>query len=178
MSRRGTKYPSDVLGWHNQIIVSQRRDQLGKVDCVNRLSSCRSSSAATSRRWSLPTIWTTSPFTARYAKDNRLLPRGFDKRGASAETAVRSRAVEDADFEGGGDTVRYRIPLGADERFAAVTVRLMSQTIGYRWAENLAPYDSPETARFTRYHRAYADRSAVPLAEVEARWKDPAPIPR
>lgn len=108
-----------------------------------------------------------------YAKDNRLLPSGFDKHAASPETAVLGLAVADRDFEGGGDTVRYRIPLGADVHSATVSVRLMFQTIGYRWAENLASYDSRETARFTRYYRANADRSAIPLAAVETRWLPP-----
>ena len=107
----------------------------------------------------------------RYAKDNRLLPMGFDKGSATPETAVRGRASADNDFAGGGDTVRYRVPLGPDIDTVAVSVRLMFQTIGYRWAENLAPYDSRETARFTRYYRANAEGSAIPLAEVGTRWQ-------
>ena len=109
----------------------------------------------------------------RYTKDNRLLPAGFDKHAASPETAVLGRAAADKDFDGGGDTVRYRIPIGAEIGSAAVSVKLMFQTIGYRWAENLASYDSRETARFTRYYRASADRSAIALAKVEARWHPP-----
>ena len=109
----------------------------------------------------------------RYAKDNRLLPTGFNKGSATPETAVRGRAAVDDDFAGGADTVRYRVLLHPDIDSATVSVRLMFQTIGYRWAENLAPYDTRETARFTRYYRANADRSAIPLAEVEARWQAP-----
>jgi len=109
----------------------------------------------------------------RYAKDNRLLPMGFDKGSATPETAVRGRAMTDDDFAAGADTVRYRVPLGPDVDSAAVSVRLMFQTIGYRWAENLAPYDSRETAGFTRYYRANADRSAIPLAAAAARWQAP-----
>lgn len=109
----------------------------------------------------------------RYAKDNRLLPMGFDKGSATTETAVRGRAMADDDFAAGADTVRYRVPLGPGIDSATVSARLMFQTIGYRWAENLAPYDSRETARFTRYYRANADRSAIPLAEAAARWQAP-----
>ena len=34
----------------------------------------------------------------RYVKDNRLLPRGFDKSTASADVAVHGAAATDADF--------------------------------------------------------------------------------
>src|SRR5262249_27458992 len=41
----------------------------------------------------------------RYAKDNRLLPRGFDKSAAADDYAVRGDARDDPDFQGGGDRV-------------------------------------------------------------------------
>ncbi|MEO5822153.1 MAG: hypothetical protein ABIT71_16740, partial [Vicinamibacteraceae bacterium] len=44
-----------------------------------------------------------------YAKDNRLLPRGFDPAGAPAAIAVRGEASTDANFIGGSDRVRYRV---------------------------------------------------------------------
>ena len=45
----------------------------------------------------------------QYLKDNRLLPRGFDKRTAAPEIAVVGAGAADADFTGAGDRVRYRI---------------------------------------------------------------------
>lgn len=107
---------------------------------------------------------------ARYIKDNRLLPHGFDKAAASDATAVHGRAAGDSDFIGGGDTVRYRIPLGPDTRAASISARLLFQTVAFRWAENLARYDSTETTRFVRYYREQASRSAVVLAGVETEW--------
>ena len=47
----------------------------------------------------------------RYAKDNRLLPRGFDKAAAGDDYAVRGDAKDDPDFQGGGDRVVYRTRL-------------------------------------------------------------------
>ena len=38
-----------------------------------------------------------------YVKDNRLLPRGFDKRTADKDIAVHGERGGDADFAGGGD---------------------------------------------------------------------------
>jgi hypothetical protein len=45
----------------------------------------------------------------RYLKDNRLLPRGFDKISAEADIAVIGGALQDADFSGGSDRVRYSV---------------------------------------------------------------------
>ena len=51
----------------------------------------------------------------RFVKDNRLLPRGFDKSTAEPDIAVHGDAAADADFVGGGDRVRYRVALDAGE---------------------------------------------------------------
>src|SRR5262249_34194484 len=50
---------------------------------------------------------TTGLLTAlRYVKDNRLLPKGFDKGSAAALVAVHGDAEQDADFAAGGDRTR------------------------------------------------------------------------
>ena len=60
---------------------------------------------------------TTGLLTAvQYLKDNRLLPRGFDKRTAAAEIAVVGSADGDDSFTGGSDRVRYRVPVPAGRR--------------------------------------------------------------
>ncbi len=101
----------------------------------------------------------------RYVKDNRLLPRGFDKSTAAAEVAVHGEAATDADFVAGGDRVRYRVALGAAARGPLrVVAELLYQSIGYRWAENLRGYDSDETRRFVRFYDANAAASASLLA--------------
>jgi hypothetical protein len=105
----------------------------------------------------------------RFVKDNRLLPRGFDKRTAEPDVAVRGAAADDADFLGGGDRVRYRIALGADVG-APLTVEaeLEYQSIAYRWAENLRGYGAEETQRFGRYYAENAAGSAVVIATATA----------
>jgi hypothetical protein len=113
---------------------------------------------------------TTGLLTAvRYAKDNRLLPRGFDKAAAGADFAVRGEARDDTDFVGGGDHVVYRVglPDGASGPFR-IEVELLYQPIAFRWAHNLDEYGAvPEAARFTRFYRAMSSGSATTLAALE-----------
>jgi hypothetical protein len=45
-----------------------------------------------------------------------------------------------------------------------VRAELWFQPIGYRWAENLADYDAPETNLFVRYYRDMAAGSATIVA--------------
>jgi len=106
--------------------------------------------------------------TVRYAKDNRLLPRGFDKRSAGADFAVRGAAEDDPDFEGGGDRVLYRPLLPADAAGPfQVKVELLYQPIGFRWAHNLGGYRAAaEPARFLGYYTAMSGSSATTLAQV------------
>ncbi|MCB1755550.1 MAG: hypothetical protein KDJ38_08505, partial [Gammaproteobacteria bacterium] len=46
-----------------------------------------------------------------YLKDNRLLPAGFDKQSAPDDIKVAGFAASDSDFDAGGDTVVYRVPV-------------------------------------------------------------------
>ena len=111
---------------------------------------------------------TTGLLTAtQYLKDNRLLPRGFDKTTAAAEISVYGGARNDADFAGGGDRVRYRLPVSATGRLT-IDVELRYQTIAYRWAQNLERYDAPEPQRFVQYYSATAAGSSVGVATARA----------
>jgi hypothetical protein len=99
----------------------------------------------------------------QYLKDNRLLPRGFNKLTAASEIAVFGGAAADPDFNGEEDHVRYR---AAAAGAASVQVELRYQPIGYRWAQNLAPYQAPEPQRFVRYYNALAAASSVVVARA------------
>jgi hypothetical protein len=102
----------------------------------------------------------------RYVKDNRILPEGFDKATARAEVAVRGGAAGDPDFVGGGDAVRYRVPVGGAAGPFEIDVELLYQPIGYRWAKNLAEYDTIESRRFLRLYDEMARVSATRLARA------------
>jgi len=105
----------------------------------------------------------------RYIKDNRLLPRGFDKETADNDISVLGNARDDDDFNDRGDKLTYRIALnGGDSGPLKITVNLFYQSIGYRWAENLKAYDSMETNRFTKYYDDNAKNSAILLTTISA----------
>jgi hypothetical protein len=104
----------------------------------------------------------------RYLKDNRLLPRGFDKRSADKDTAVIGDAQNDANFVGGSDRVHYSVSAGAAAGLR-IEVELWYQPIGFRWAHNLEPYGAAaEPARFVRYYVSMEQGSAVVLARAAA----------
>ena len=102
----------------------------------------------------------------QYLKDNRLLPRGFDKRTAPAEIGVYGDAATDADFAAAGDIVRYRVPLSGSGP-VTVGVELRYQPISARWARNLAAYRSAdEPRRFLEYYDAMGADSSVVIGRT------------
>lgn len=112
---------------------------------------------------------TTGLLTAsQYLKDNRLLPRGFDKATADAEIAVHGDAAHDADFGSEGDRVRYEVPVAGAGPFS-VDVELRYQPIGFRWAHNLEKYAAPEPTRFVAYYRSMSAESSVLVASASTR---------
>jgi hypothetical protein len=104
---------------------------------------------------------------AEYLKDNRLLPSGFDKGAVDEDIAVRGVALEDGDFSGGGDRIRYTVDVGTAQGRFTVTAELLYQTIGYRWAENLRGYEGQEVDRFTSFYDQVTNQPVV-VAAAEA----------
>lgn len=99
-----------------------------------------------------------------YVKDNRLLPRGFDKASAAKAIAVHGAASSDSDFTAGGDRLRYVIDAARAQGPFTVDVELNFQPIGYRWAQNLKHYDAAETKRFVSYFESMSAASTAVLA--------------
>ena len=102
----------------------------------------------------------------RYLKDNRLLPRGFDKRTVEPDIAVQGDAASDSDFLGGSDSVRYSVAVPDGSSSFTVDVALLFQTIGFRWAQNLRPYEAVETKRFVGYYESMAPTATETLAKA------------
>jgi hypothetical protein len=111
---------------------------------------------------------TTGLLTAtQYVKDNRLLPRGFDKATAEADIAVHGDAARDASFTDAGDRIRYNVAVkGAGP--LTVEAELRYQPIGFRWADNLRGYEAAEPRRFVSYYDAMAASSSTLLARASA----------
>ncbi len=112
---------------------------------------------------------TTGLLTAvRFIKDNRLLPKGFNKRAVDAEIAPQGGAVADDNFTGGGDKIRYTVNTGTAQGPFQVEAEMWFQPISYRWANNLKPYKALEPERFTRYYDSMSSGSGVMLAKAAA----------
>ena len=106
----------------------------------------------------------------RYLKDNRLLPRGFEKASADRDIAVVGGAAQDADFTGGTDRVRYSVDVAGTDGPLQVDVELRFQSIGFRWADNLKKYDAAEPRRFVTYYDAMSTVSSEILARASASY--------
>lgn len=112
---------------------------------------------------------TTGLLTAvRFIKDNRLLPAGFNKRNVTQDIAPQGGAMNDDDFTGGSDRVRYAVPVGNAQGPFRVEAEFWFQPISFRWANNLKPYAGFEPQRFTRYYDSMASGSAVLLTRATA----------
>jgi hypothetical protein len=105
----------------------------------------------------------------RYAKDNRLLPSGFEKATAHADIAVLGHAADDADFQGGGDRVKYMMDVSRATGPLELTVELRFQPVSFRWARNLTKHDAEETNRFVAYYDAMAAGSSIPVVTSTVR---------
>jgi hypothetical protein len=102
-----------------------------------------------------------------YLKDNRLLPDGFNKQTADADIAVIGEALSDPAFTGGGHRVRYFAPLGTATGPFTTEAELWYEPIGYRWANNLKPYDhAPEPRQFNTYFHSMQSSVATVLARA------------
>jgi hypothetical protein len=107
----------------------------------------------------------------RSIKDNRLLPVGFQKERVERDIAPQGNAMTDDDFIGGGDRIRYAIPVENAQGPLRIEVELWFQPISYRWAANLRSYKAAEPQRFTRYYDAMSSGSAVLIDRASATTK-------
>jgi hypothetical protein len=90
---------------------------------------------------------------ATYLKDNRLLPRGFDKQTAPRDVAVAGEAATDDSFIGGSDTITYRVPIGTDS--VTVSVELRYQPLAHGYLQDLFTDEAdPTVAAFRALYGA------------------------
>jgi hypothetical protein len=104
----------------------------------------------------------------RYVKDNRVLPRGFDKASAHADVRVRGEAMDDVDFVGGSDRIRCAIDVREARGPLRLEAVLLYQSIAFRWAHNLRSAENAEGTRFAAMYDAMAAGGVAVLARSEA----------
>ena len=103
---------------------------------------------------------------ARYVKDNRLLPEGFDKNEVMEDIAVYGAALDDGNFTGGSDQVQYLIDIEGHSGPFTVTVELLYQSISYPFMHDLSGDDTDLVVRFVGFFNN-ADRSPVLIARTQ-----------
>jgi len=77
---------------------------------------------------------------ASYIKDNRILPKGFDKHNVPSEASPAlpyGLAMNDNDFIGGSDTVTYAVSNLDNDGEYTITVTLKYQTASYGFMQDL-----------------------------------------
>ncbi|MEJ2500678.1 MAG: multiheme c-type cytochrome [Campylobacterales bacterium] len=98
-----------------------------------------------------------------YKKDNRILPKGFDKASAHSDIRVHGAAEADDDFVGGSDTITYRIG-GLEDGSYTVEAELLYQTLSFAFAQDLFREASSEAASF----KTMFDASAMKTSQIAA----------
>ena len=99
---------------------------------------------------------------ATYAKDNRLLPLGWEPEHPDGPATRPYGIGDDRDFVGGSDTVVYEVPIPAKGEYTA-TAKLLFQVITPRHANELFQFETPEVKTFKTMF-AKADRNPETLA--------------
>jgi hypothetical protein len=105
-------------------------------------------------------VTTTLLRAAGYLKDNRLLPAGFPVDDPPEDIAPRGTVEQDEDFLPRTDMINYVLDTNGHPGPYTIEVELLYQSIGYRWAENLRKYSTPERDQFFHYFDA-ADRTPI-----------------
>jgi hypothetical protein len=104
---------------------------------------------------------------AKFAKDNRLLPKGFNKSTVPPEIGVFGRAVADENFLGGSDRVTYSVNTSGHKGPYTVTARLLFTAVSYPFVKDLEKdRELPEVNRFMHLYR-YADKLPQEIKAIQ-----------
>jgi hypothetical protein len=100
---------------------------------------------------------------ARYLKDNRLLPRGWQSKHPDAAATMPAGVAESDDFGAGEDSLLYDVPVTADGELT-IRASLHYQSIGVRHVREVFQFDTPEVRDFKRMYEA-VDRTPETLCK-------------
>jgi hypothetical protein len=108
---------------------------------------------------------------AYYAKDNRLLPKGFDKTTAVDDIGVFGAASVDDNFIGGSDKVTYRVDTSGYSGQVTIEAVLNYQAISHPFYADMIKdsEDEPLVKRFKDFYEAtdsYKSGIAISTASV------------
>ncbi|MBI4773182.1 MAG: hypothetical protein HY788_03195 [Deltaproteobacteria bacterium] len=97
-----------------------------------------------------------------HIKDNRLLPRGFDKAGASPEIQVHGEASEDWNFVGGSDRVTFRASTAGLPGPFSVRAEILYSSISHAFLKDLNSLQG-KSGLIRRFGRLYEKADAFPI---------------
>lgn len=95
-----------------------------------------------------------------YLKDNRLLPNGMNKNTIPRQIEVHGKALLDNDFIGGGDVVKFKIPVLKSKEYH-IQAELIYQTLGYAFAQDLFKDQGKEISQFKQMFNASSLKSTI-----------------
>lgn len=96
-----------------------------------------------------------------YAKDNRILPSGFDKTAVTNDIAPQGKALTDNNFIGGMDTVTYHVDMSNSTGPFTVDVKLLYQSIAGRWAQDVSTYNTEQAQIFSAYYNTLPNQPVI-----------------
>ncbi len=101
-----------------------------------------------------------------FAKDNRLLPKGWSANAPEVQRIAPVGLEGDEDFTGGGDTTRYRVQAPAAAGPYSIEAELLYQVISARFAAELFAVESPANSPIRAFQDMYeaSDRAPALIA--------------
>jgi hypothetical protein len=104
---------------------------------------------------------------AGYAKDNRLLPRGFEKQKSPDDVAVWGMAISDSDFKGGTDQLLYEIDVRGKSGPFTLSAELLYQTLSFAFARDLFQDRTEKEVSFALYYTELDKKPTVVTGTTE-----------
>jgi hypothetical protein len=101
--------------------------------------------------------------SAQYLKDNRILPKGFDKNTVADDVGVYGLAKTDDSFTQGQDSLRYKVDVSQfNSNYFTIDILLNYQPVAYSFLQDLFTDESIAVTRF----KAYNDSATVKFETI------------
>ena len=106
-----------------------------------------------------------------YIKDNRILPKGFNKDTAPKDIDVKGKAKTDPDFTGGQDKILYKINVSNSTPPFTIEVELKYQSVSYRYFQDLI--EDKENSRYISKFEEYylkQENTGYTISKKVVKW--------